>query len=113
MGTYERFVEEIKATLEYDENPEVLREVTKYGADAGWPGLSYDDDLQKWYDEYQDVIWDIMCQDAEEYGYSSPLEVFINHGRNELATSHVGFIAAVVWYAVEWACARCVQEHEE
>jgi hypothetical protein len=58
-----------------------LAEIARYGADAGWRGLTYTRDIAKLFDTYGDEIWDLVYEDARDFGarnnYRAP--VWLKH----------------------------------
>lgn len=105
MSKQDRYQEFVNAIIETfgggEEAEETLRDVARGGADAGWPGFSYYRDTEKWYDEYEDVIWEMLEEDADGMGVKSPLELIATFGGAKDVHNDAQFKNLLVWYALE------------
>ena len=54
---------------------EEIAEAARHGADAGWSGFIYNDEAAAFFDEHQDLIWELVCEDAAEMGHDNPLQM--------------------------------------
>lgn len=86
-----------------------MKDLAKYGADTGWPGLTYYRDTVRLYESYHDDIWDMLCEDAEQAGYDSVFAFMAIFGRNDAVTD-TQFKNLLVWYAAERVARRITQD---
>lgn len=75
-----------------------VRDVAKYGAFIGVPGLTYYAETCRFYDQHADDIWEVICEVAENYG-ESPLAYLSICG--EGVHSDASFKNYMVWTALE------------
>ncbi|MEX2716739.1 MAG: hypothetical protein Q6370_010600 [Candidatus Sigynarchaeota archaeon] len=78
-----------------------LAEIARYGADAGWRGLTYTRDIAKLFDTYGDEIWDLVYEDARDFGARNVLEFLAQLPRAVMAETLDTFKVLLVWYAAE------------
>lgn len=52
----------------------------QHGADTGWGGFTYTTDCCKFYQENKRDIWELLAEDAENFGQSVP-EMISHFGR--------------------------------
>ena len=48
-----------------------IRDIAKYGADAGWNHLTYTSDYIKIFDKFSNEIWEMAAEDAKLLGYAA------------------------------------------
>jgi hypothetical protein len=109
---YERMVEEIKARLGADENPEILEEVAGYGAEAGWTGFAYTADCVEFYDAHKEAIWQSLEEDADFLGYDGPIDLVRSLNRSDMADTDSGFKNLLVLYTLEEVCRELAERGE-
>jgi hypothetical protein len=105
------FTEFLKS--EYD--PDLLEDIARYGADTGYSGITYDDDLRDIYNNYEVEIWETLEAEGEEKGMSvlHYLEVsYSRRSRNFNKQLRINdptiFIREAVWSAIEICAAEIV-----
>ena len=92
------FKDWLRETLE----PETIQDLAEYGAQAGFPGLTYYKDTSELYERFADEIWDALTEDAEAFGHSGPIEfVATFRGTESGIHSHTQFVNLLVWYMAE------------
>lgn len=96
------FEEWLRETLE----PTSIEDLAQYGADTGWPGLSYYSDTVELYNEYSEEIWDALADDAEDFGHDHPLELVATFGGAKDVYSATQFKNLLVWYMAERTARR-------
>jgi len=80
------------------------------GADAGYPGFTYFTDTVKFYDENEELIWDILVEMADDLG-ETPLNVIAGFGGAKDVVSGDSFKNLMSWFALEEA-SNYLQEEE-
>lgn len=80
---------------------EELRDIANHGADAGYPHITYTSDCVALHDEYQEELWDMMDEDAEEFGHKSIPEFMGTWNRKDMLNDLDQMKNMIVWYAVE------------
>ncbi len=58
-----------------DEKP--IRDIAKYGIDAGWGGLTEYADTSQLYGKFKQEIWEDLVEEAKAGGFSNPLELIV------------------------------------
>ncbi len=84
-----------------DNLAEYAYEIYNYGADNGFPPISYTHDLVAIFNEFEDEIWDITTEIATELGHSNVLTWVITSRRSDMLDTVDGFKSLMVWLACE------------
>jgi hypothetical protein len=106
-----------------------IRELTQYGAAAGFPGLTYYADTVALYERFTDEIWDALTDDAGNFGQASALVYAATLNRAEHVESALVYAATLngaehvesdhqfknllVWYMAERTAMYLVEEWDE
>ena len=80
-----------------------IAEAAKFGADTGWSGFTYNHQAAAFFDEHQDLIWELLCADAEAMGHDNPLQMVASFSRIDMASTFTGLKVLLSWYALEAA----------
>jgi hypothetical protein len=91
------FKEWLQETLDADQ----IKNLANYGADAGWPGLTYYKDTCALYEEYEAEIWECLSDDASGQGYKNILELIATFGGSDCVSCKDTFENLLVWYMAE------------
>lgn len=78
-----------------------IREAGQHGADAGWGGFTYYTDTTEFYDKNHTLLWQVLSEDADEFGFDSVPAFVASFNRADLADDETGFKNLVAWYALE------------
>ncbi len=78
-----------------------LRDIADYGADTGYPKLTWTSDCVKLFDKFGDEIWDLAYKEAQKFGCRSVPELISQFRRADMADSLDGFKNLMVWFAAE------------
>ena len=92
-----------------DELKETLQDVASHGADAGFHGFIYYTETAKFYDKYEDLIWEALETDTEDMGEKTPLAFIASFTGAKNVTNPATFKNLLAWYALE----RVAREQEE
>jgi hypothetical protein len=77
-----------------------LQDIARHGADTGWYGLTYTTDCCQLYARFKDEIWDMLLDDAQDFG-QSPLEIVASfRGAADVETAQ-DFETLLARYAAE------------
>lgn len=93
----ETFREWLTGTLDADQ----LADLAQYGADAGWPGITYTVDCVDLYERYADEIREALHEDTECFGYDCPEAFMATWSRSDMLWSEDGRKTLLVWYMAE------------
>lgn len=94
----------IEAVIRHtDMGVEEIAEAARCGADAGWSGFTYNHQAAAFFDEHQDLIWELLCADAEAMGHDNPLQMVASFNRIDMAGTFTGLKVLLSWYALEEA----------
>ncbi len=63
-----------RAWMEAQYCSETMEDICNYGCVSGFPGLIYYSETTALYAAYQEEIWEILQESAEEYGYENVIE---------------------------------------
>ena len=97
MSTPATFLAWLQETLDADQ----INDLAHFGADTGWPGLTYTTDCVELYDYYADEIREALNEDAESFGYDSPEALMATFARKDMLWSEDGRRSLLVWYLAE------------
>jgi len=77
------------------------RDIALHGADGGFPYITYTTDTVKIYDAYEREIYDMLREDAEEFGFKSIDELTASFSRSDMLDDPDRRKNLLVWYACE------------
>lgn len=80
---------------------ESLGDIARNGADAGYSGIIYTNECVELHDKYQDELWDMLYEDAKEFGYDSVPAFMATWRRKDMLSDLDQMKNMIVWYAVE------------
>lgn len=70
------------------------------GADAGYSGFTYYDDTTEFYDNNEELIWELLEEMADQMG-QKPLELVASFGCADSITDVKSFKNALAWFVLE------------
>lgn len=85
-----------------------LEDIAQHGASAGFSGISYYYETSALYDEYKYDIWEWLSEDAESFGYDTPMQLISTFAGARDVHDDVTFKNLLVWYAAERVAAQYV-----
>ena len=97
MDMYEELYTAVKAHSELDDDD--LLQVAEHGAEAGWSGFTYYTDTCKFYEDNEQLIYDLLNEMADSMGYSSPDELVATFRCD--TSSPDARKNALAWFALE------------
>ena len=97
MSTPATFIDWLQETLDADQ----LADLARYGADTGWPGLTYTTDCVELYDRHADEIREALNEDTESFGYDCPDAFVATFNRSDMLWTEDGRKNLLVWYLAE------------
>ena len=75
-----------------------------HGADAGWPGFTYNSDCIEFFDKNKDMIEEFIEESVEEFGYENGMELANTFGRKDMLTMGIdGYKVLMSWFILEEA----------
>lgn len=77
------------------------RDIARYGADNGFPGISYTSGCTALFDRYAGEMWKLVTSVADGTGYQSMVDLLRHHARADMADSWSGYRTLLVWVACE------------
>ena len=77
------------------------QDIAQHGADAGWPHISYTQDCVELYERFEDEIYEMLNEDAEDMGYDNVETMVSQFGRADMLSWPDGRKNLLVWYACE------------
>lgn len=92
-----------------EEFEETCQEISSHGANVGFPGFTYYTETCKFYDDNEEVIWELLESEYEDFGFSNPVALIGSFREANNVTSLITFKNLLAWYALE-AIAREVSE---
>ncbi len=108
-----RMILDIMLRLGADEDPTVLEDVAVYGADSGFGGFTYTAECVEFYDAHSSAIWEMLIEDAEDFGYPNPIAFVASFNRDDMLADEDSFKNLLAWYALEQVARDLVDEGEE
>ena len=88
-----------------------LRDVCRGGADAGFPGFTYNTDAIRFYNRHEEEIYDLLRENADEMGYKSVDELTASFVRKDMLDDPGTRKVLLAWFALE-ECARFAHPDE-
>ncbi len=76
------------------------RDIANHGADCGYPCITYIRDTIKIFDRFEDEIWEMAVDHAEELGCKNVAEMISGFRRNDMLSNIATFKNLMVWYAL-------------
>lgn len=89
-----------------------LRDMSQNGARGGYDGLIWTDDVIDLYNKFEDEMWEILTENANNQGESVLSFVAQLRDANEIETPRE-FKEFVTYFCAEAVAADCVREFEE
>ena len=89
---------------------EQLEDLARYGAAAGWPGLTYYTETGRLYDRHHEEVWDALAEDADDFGYPSIPAYLATFSTARQVTDDATTRNALVWYLAERTAQRLTDE---
>lgn len=80
---------------------EYAEDIASYGADTGYPYITYTSHTVKIFDKFASEIWDMAVEDAEAMGYKNVAAMIAEFARSDMLDSIDSFKNLMVWYACE------------
>jgi hypothetical protein len=77
------------------------QDIAEYGADGGFPCLTYTDDTVKIFDKFASEIWKMAVEDSQNIGYNNIAAMIAEFGRSDMLATIDSFKSLMVWYACE------------
>lgn len=91
-----------------------LEDVVQHGCVSGCVGsLIYYSDTVKFYDQFEDEIWDMLHEDTENFGNDNILQTIGQFNGAKNVGSLNQFKNLLAWYAVEETCRKLLDEKEQ
>lgn len=87
-------------------------EAGQHGADTGWPGFTYTSDAAEFTQRWCCDIWDMLSEDADEFGYDSVLSFVGSFVRADMADTPDGLDNLLAWYVLE-SVGRALEAEDE
>ena len=78
-----------------------IREAGEHGADAGWPGFTYTADGADFSQANIDLIYDVLADTANNFGYQTVAELVATFNRADMADTHDGYLCLLSWFMLE------------
>lgn len=86
-------------------NGQEMSDIAKHGADTGWHGLTWYTDTCKLYNRFKDEMWDMLVDDANDYGCDALTLLAGFKGASDVCSA-TGFENLMTWYAAERISSR-------
>lgn len=80
---------------------EQIIDAGQHGADAGWPGFTYYTDTVKFYDKYEDEIWELLEEETDSMGAENVLALIGSFGGAKNVSDAKTFKNLLSWFALE------------
>lgn len=94
----------------YEES--TIKDITNYGMIGGFNNLTTYDETVAFHDKYEEEIWDMLEQDAQNEGCSI-MELIAQFNKQDTIGAMYQLKNNLAWYAVERVCQQILDEKEE
>lgn len=105
MGTLKEWV-----VARIGEGSFTFEDILDNGCVAGWPYLTYYHDTTKLYNEYEDDIWELVNEGADQHGKTA-MQFIAGWSQSDMC-SGPAFMNNLVWFAVEEICHQLGHEKD-
>ena len=78
-----------------------LSDIAKHGCQGGFQGLTYYNETSSLYDTHKDEIWEMLCNDSEEFGHNNVIGFISSFNGANNVSNETTFKNLLVWYAAE------------
>jgi hypothetical protein len=78
-----------------------IRDAGTHGADSGFGGFTYTSDGAEFTRANQRLVWDVLSEDADEFGYDNVAAFVGSFNRSDMADDPDSFDCLLAWYALE------------
>jgi hypothetical protein len=85
-------------------SPDEIQDVAKHGCSGGVGGFIYYHETSEFHDKFEDEIWDLLWNDADNQGLTIIEFIKTWSGQKDVG-SMAQFKNLLCWYAVERICA--------
>jgi hypothetical protein len=82
LDKYKTFQEWFEANLS-----ESAADIASHGADAGFPNISYVRDCVELFDHFEEEVWNMAVEDAEELGCKNVAAMISDFNRSDMLNS--------------------------
>ena len=89
-----------------------LDDISTYGAQNGYRGLTYYRDTEELYKTYESDIWGLLADDADNFGSKNLLELISTFNGAKNVDSLSQLTNLLVWYAAEKIAREVIENHE-
>jgi len=85
-----------------------IMQAGEHGADTGWSGFTYTGDCVDFYDQYKDLIWELLRDTADQMGQNA-IELISSFNRQDMLEGFYNgdqdeqFKNLLAWFALEEA----------
>ena len=91
-----------------------LKDVTEHGCVSGCvSSLIYYSDTVKFYDKFEDEIWDMLEEDANQFGNDNILQTISQFNGAKNVGGLDQFKNLLAWYSVEETCRKILDQKEK
>ena len=96
------------------QTPEEIKDIASFGCINGTCAeLIYYDDTVKFYDRFEDEIWDLLVATSESHGFESVFDFFGSFPKDfKDVFSDKTFKNTLVWFAVDEVCLQIVEDEK-
>lgn len=88
---------------------DTIKDIVKHGMVSGFAGLTYYHETIKFHDDFEDIIWDMLYNDAQDQG-CTVMELIVQFNGQKYVGSMTQFKNLLAWYAIEQVCYQIVNE---
>jgi hypothetical protein len=92
---------------------EYAKDIASYGADMGFPYISYTSDCVKLWEKYGVSIWKYAVEQAKQLGYTNVAKMISSFSRADMLESLDSFYNLMVWYACEEIAREITDQQDE
>jgi len=78
-----------------------IKDISNHGVDGGFNGLIYTTECVKLHDEYEKELWDMLYEDAKEFGFDNVPAFMATWNRKDMLNDLDQIKNMIVWYAAE------------
>jgi len=91
-----------------------LEDVIEHGCVSGCvSSLIYYSDTVKFYDKFEDEIWDMLEEDTNQFGNDNILQTISQFNGSKNVGNLYQFKNLLTWYSVEETCRKILDEKEK
>ncbi len=96
----------------YENDTNQFAEIVEHGCASGVAGFCYYHETVAFYEKFEDEIWEILNNTADECGYDDPIKFIASFKGSKDVSDAAQFKNLLAWFAIEHVSAEILEDEE-